>query len=99
MESIEIIITELIWDDWNTEPIARHTVVPDEVELSLTDEYAVFLKAKLGRVMVLGRAGERLISIVMNEQDTKGQFYVITARDMSKKERAFYRTQKGKYDE
>ncbi|MCA9962689.1 MAG: BrnT family toxin [Anaerolineales bacterium] len=99
MQSIEIVIIELLWDDWNIEHIARHDVVPDEVELSLTDEHAVFLKAKENRVMVLGRAGDRLISTVMNEQATKGQYYVITARDMSKKERAFYRAQKGKHDE
>lgn len=65
MQSIEIIITELVWNDWNIEHIAHHNVIPDEVELSLTDEHAVSLQAKRGRVMVLGRAGNRLISTVM----------------------------------
>lgn len=41
--------------------------------------------------MVLGRAETRLIATVLNEQEMNGVYYVITARDMSKKERAFYR--------
>jgi uncharacterized protein len=99
MEKKEVVITQLHWDDWNLAHIARHGVVPEEVEQSLKDEMALFLKARQGRVMVLGRAGARLIATVLNEQETEGLFYVITARDMSKKERAYYRTQKGFTDE
>jgi len=54
------------------------------------------IKARHGRIMVLGKAGSRLITTVLNEQGSEGVFYVITARDMAKKERAFYRTGKGK---
>ncbi|MCL4870624.1 MAG: BrnT family toxin [Anaerolineae bacterium] len=94
MEEIEIVITELIWDDWNVDHVARHNITIVEVEQPLRDKDAVFLKAKQGRVMVLGRAGARLITVVLNAQETDGEYYVITARDMSKKERAFYRAQK-----
>lgn len=94
MGPVAIIIRQLIWDDWNIGYISRHDVVPAEVELSLADKYAVFLRAKQGRVMVLGRAKKRLITTILNEQTTEGIFYVITARDMSKKERAYYRSLK-----
>jgi uncharacterized protein len=94
MEQIEVIITQLLWDEWNTDHIARHNVVPAEVETALSDLNAVFIKAKQSRVMVLGRADARLLAVVLNEQETTGVHYVITARDMSKKERAFYRTRK-----
>jgi uncharacterized DUF497 family protein len=93
MERIELIIVELIWDDWNTDHIARHALFPEQVEEALRDENAVFLKAKQGRVMALGRAGARLIASVLNAQETEGLYYVITARDMVKKERAYYRAQ------
>lgn len=99
MDDKEITITQLIWDDWNIEHIARHDVVPEEVERSLSDPDALFLKAKEGRVMVLGRTEKRLLTIVLNAQETNGVYYVITARDMSKKERALYRAQKETGDE
>lgn len=94
MNEIKIIITQLIWDDWNIDHIARHDVAPEEVELSFSDPDAIFLQAKQGRVMILGRANKRLITTVLNAQEIRGLYYVITARDMSKKERAFYRSRK-----
>jgi uncharacterized protein len=94
MDEIKITITQLIWDDWNIDHIARHDIVPEEVELSLNDPDAIFLQAKQGRVMILGRAKKRLIAAVLNAQEIRGLYYVITARDMSKKERAFYRSRK-----
>lgn len=69
MEPMALIIRQLIWDDWNVEHISRHNMVPAEVELSLADEHAVFLRAKQGRVMVLGRAKKRLITTILNEQN------------------------------
>lgn len=94
MEQIDVIITQLLWDEWNVNHIARHNVVPAEVQTALNDPDAVFIKAKQSRVMVLGRANTRLLAVILNEQETSGVYYVITARDMSKKERAFYRTRK-----
>lgn len=91
MEEVEIIITEIIWDEWNVAHISRHNITPDEVEQTLSNSNVVFLKAKQGRLMVLGRAGARLITTILNAQKMDGAFYVITARDMSKKERTFYR--------
>lgn len=99
MPEIKVIVTQLIWDDWNVTHIARHDVVPDAVEQSLSDPDALFLQAKQGRVMVLGRAGVRLLATVLNKQEGDGVYYVITARDMSKNERAFYRAQKERRDE
>ena len=94
MDPVAIVVRKIIWDDWNIEHTSRHNVVPNEVQDSLADEHAAYLIAKHGRVMVLGRAGKRLIATIMNEQAGKGIFYVITARDMSKKERTFYRSLK-----
>jgi uncharacterized DUF497 family protein len=93
MEEIDITISKLIWDDWNIEHIAHHEVTTEEVEASLADTNAIYLKAKRGRVMVLGRTGSRLVTTVMNQQKNPQEFYIITSRDMSKKERAYYREQ------
>ena len=94
MEPTAVVVQELIWDDWNVEHISRHELVPTEVELALSDKHAIYLKAKQGRVMVLGRAKKRLITTILNAQEEEGVFYVVTARDMSKKERAYYRALK-----
>lgn len=99
MQQIEVMITELLWDNWNSDHITKHQLTPADVELALTDKDAVFLRAKQERVMVLGRSNNRLLAIVLNQQVGTEQFYVITARDMSKKERAFYRAQKGSANE
>lgn len=96
MEPVTIVIRSLIWDDWNVEHISKHNVFPAEVELSLADENAVFLRAKRGRVMVLGRAKNKLITTILSAQADEGVFYVVTSRDMAKKERAFYRSLKEK---
>ena len=64
MEEVGVVVEELIWDDWNVDHIARHDVTPDVGERSLADEHAIFLRAKHGRIMVLWRAGERLITTV-----------------------------------
>ena len=94
MNNIELTIDTLIWDNWNVQHIARHTVLPEEVEEAATDTYAVFLQAKGGRVMMLGRVKSRLLSVILAKQGDSDNYYVITARDMSKKERTFYRIQK-----
>ncbi|MDA0245132.1 MAG: hypothetical protein OT477_17070 [Chloroflexi bacterium] len=93
MTNPKLIITHLIWDDWNVAHIARHDVLPEQVEESISDEHAVFLQPKQNRLMVLGRSGSRLIATILNAQETSGVYYVITARDMAKKERNLYRTQ------
>lgn len=99
MEQLEAIITQLLWDEWNIDHIARHNVVPAEVRTALSDPDAVFIKAKQVRVMILGRADTRLLATVLNEQEASGVYYVITARDMSKKERTFYRVRKESHHE
>ncbi len=43
--------------------------------------------------MFLGKTAQRMLAIVMNQQENPEEFYIITARDMSKKERAYYCTQ------
>lgn len=101
MQKIDgIIIETLIWDDWNINHIKeRHDVEPSEVEASLLDEYVIFYTAKYERIFVLGRSGNRLITSVLHAQLNDGEYYVVTARDMSKKERVLYRQMKGNNDD
>lgn len=79
-------IGQLIWDDWNVEHIKKHKVAMDEVEeVCKTAKKA--LKAYKGRLLVLGKTKKkRLLTVVLAPED-KGKYYVVTARDMSRKER------------
>jgi len=43
--------------------------------------------------MSLGRFGKRLITVVLQKQENS-IYYVVTARDMAKKERLIYRQEK-----
>jgi len=90
MNSVKVVA--LIWDDFNIAHIARHDVEVREVETALKGSKTKAMKAKNGRVLALGRAGKRLLTIVLaKEIDSK--FYVVTARDMSKSERRYYRSE------
>jgi len=63
-----VIVKKLVWDDWNTNHIRKHNIAPTEVEQSLQDPFAVFIKSHSGRAMSLGRSGKRLVATVLQKQ-------------------------------
>lgn len=84
-------IKVLVWDEWNVEHIARHKVNPSEVEKAIKDKERKVLQTYQGRLLILGRVERRLLTVILAPED-EGKYYVVTARDMSKKERKFYRS-------
>ena len=82
--------SDLIWDEYNQEHIVKHCVSIVEIEEVLQDPSAKEAEAHSGRFLKLGRSGKRLLTIVLTKEDEE-KFYVVTARDMSKNERRFYR--------
>lgn len=79
-------IEELIWDDWNREHIKKHKVKVEEIEEACSDPINSF-KSYQDRLIVLGRTKQnRLLTLVLMKKET-GIYYLITARDMSRKER------------
>lgn len=84
---VDITIQKLIWDEWNIEHIARHSVLPSEVEeicqVNSQTEYA-----QKGRMRITGLTKKgRLISTFLDPEEQNGVYYPVTARDASKKER------------
>lgn len=59
---MQIIIKQLVWDDWNQKHIKKHKVTIREIELSLKDPYLVYIIGHSSRVMSLGRSKKRLIT-------------------------------------
>lgn len=79
-------IEELIWDDWNVDHIKKHNVSVLEVQESCEKVIEGFESYK-NRLIILGKTkSDRLLTIVLIEQNKKS-YYVVTARDMSRKER------------
>lgn len=83
-----IIIEELIWDEWNIDHIAKHSVCIVEIEQACQNLLKVYVSHS-HRVIVIGETDmARLLSIVLAESlEFKNSYYVVTARDISSKER------------
>lgn len=80
-----IIITELIWDEWNLEHIKKHKVSQKEV-VDIAQNIITHKSAKQGRYLIIGRSGSRILTVIISKQG-KGIYYPVTARDAAKKER------------
>lgn len=86
-----LFVRRLIWDVWNVAHIARHNVIPEEVE-EACGSVPVVLKTYADRLLVVGpTAAGRMLSVVLDpEGRTNGVYYVVTARPASRKERRIY---------
>jgi len=79
-------IKELVWDDWNVEHIKKHEVSVIEVEETYYQPINSF-KSYQNRLIILGKTkNNRLLTLVLMKKN-KGVYYLVTARDMSRKER------------
>ena len=88
-------IERLIWDDWNVTHIARHNVVPEEVEEVCHSDF-LLLQGKQGRLLAISPISNgKMLTVVLNPQEEEGVYYPVTARPAAKKERSMYRAQKG----
>ena len=87
-------LPKLLWDEWNTKHIVNHGVTAYEVEKAVKDKNAIYLEGKVGRQLLLGRFKKRLLAVVVNKDEKTSKMYVVTARDMDKKERKTYRKEK-----
>lgn len=83
-------IKKLIWDEWNTIHIARHDVIPDEVE-EICQTNSQTEVANKGRIRITGLTKKgRVISAFLDPEPEVCIYYPVSARDASKKERKNY---------
>lgn len=81
-----IVIKELIWEEiGNLRHIRKHNVSRDEVE-EAGRNLIYHKRGKRELYLAIGRSGKRLITAIILWKKT-GKYYVVTARDSSKKER------------
>ena len=79
---------DLIWEKGNREHIKKHNLNPRQVEQVLSDKNKIEDKGHSGRLSIIGRCGKRLLAVFIVPEGKK--FYVVTARDASRKERQSY---------
>ncbi len=88
-------IRRLIWDPGNVAHIARHRVIPGEVEEVCYGE-PVVQAGKHGRLLAFGLTQSgRMLTVVLGSTETTHDYYVVTARPASRRERQIYRTERG----
>jgi uncharacterized DUF497 family protein len=78
-------ITSLVWDDFNREHIKKHNVTIREVEEAVENTGA-HNQGYSNRFILIGKSGKRILAVILSKHKS-GSFYVVTARDASKKER------------
>jgi uncharacterized DUF497 family protein len=87
-------VRRLRWTDWNVAHIARHSVLPEEVEqvchgdVWTTETYS-------GRLRVIGPTSRGRVLTVILAPEGRGVYFPVTARPASRKERQAYADQKG----
>lgn len=83
---MEIELSELQWDEFNVEHIAKHDVTAREVEETCSNKIYID-ETYGGRYLLVGRTNQdRMVSIVLVNVG-KNKYYALTARDSSRGER------------
>jgi uncharacterized DUF497 family protein len=90
-----VFIKKLIWDDFNTSHIARHNVTRQAVDEVCQGNF-IARQTYNNRLLITGPDSTgNLLSIVLGPEGDD-EYYPVTARPASKKERQAYRqTKKG----
>lgn len=89
-----MLIESFDWDEHNEMHIARHHVLPDEVE-QIFDRKYYWKKAKDGKYFSLGQTDSGRCLAVVCVLQFKGRVRIVTAREMDNKELRFYKKWRG----
>jgi len=90
-----ITIRKLLWDKHNIFHIARHNIIPEEVEEVCNNKPIVQRGIKKNRLILLGETNEEKLLNVVLENHGAGTYYVITAYDTSQEDTKLYKRLKG----
>lgn len=85
-------IEKISWDQETVDHISNHLVSPEEVEEVLFNDMSspLIMRGKEGKYLAYGKTdGGRFLLVVWAAKYRKTK--IITARDMSKKEKQFYK--------
>ena len=86
-----IYVDNFDWDNNNTEHISRHGVCDYEVEHVILYDKARYKQAGGGTYSALGTTEEGRYLMIIFAAKGGGSVRVVTARDMSEKEKRYYK--------
>lgn len=90
-----LFVRRLIWDTWNIAHIARHHVIPDEVE-EVCHGQPVTSQTYNSRIRVVGPTrNHRMLTVILAPTEEPGVYYPVTGRPADRKERRSYEQQRG----
>lgn len=94
---MSIIIKRLLWNEWNVKHIAKHAVIPEEVEEICSNSYSYSSDdARHGRFIITGITSKgRILAVIIEPTEQEDIYYPVSARDASRKERKAYQERKG----
>lgn len=78
-------IKTIVWDEWNKEHIKKHNVSVEEVE-EAGKRIIYHRETEKSRYLVVTRSGKRIITLIVRRLEST-EYFLVTARDASKKER------------
>ena len=81
-------VKELIWDEYNSSHISKHSISISEVEQVCSGK-VIAQPSYSNRISVIGKTKKRLMINIVLAKKNKGVYYTITARDTSRKERGW----------
>ncbi|MBP9702529.1 BrnT family toxin [Candidatus Woesebacteria bacterium] len=89
---MELELTSLIWDEFNITHITKHGVSVEEVEAACRNQLHV-LTSYNNRQMLFGVTNKSRYLTIILEKNYSNHYYVVTARDISRKERKYVHDQ------
>ena len=94
-----VVIKKLIWDEWNVTHIARHKVLPEEVEEVCRRTYIAY-ESYDGKFEIIGTTKQkRILLIVLDPEPVNGEHYVVTANTANRRDRKLFQEKGGEtYD-
>jgi len=90
-----IAVRKLIWDSWNISHIARHKVIPDEVEAVCHNEPLVLRGQQKNRLVIIGSTEEKVVLTIILESKGTGIYYPITAYASEDRDIMLYKRLRG----
>jgi uncharacterized DUF497 family protein len=91
----KLIIKRLLWDSLNTDHVADHDVMPDEVQAACKSK-PVVRKGHKNRLFLIGITKQgRLLTVILQPTAHEGVYRPITAYEASKTSARTYHEEKG----
>ena len=88
-------IRKLVWDSWNVSHIARHNVIPEEVEEVCHGSPLLLVGQQRKRLVLIGPTDEKRMVTAILQPQGRGKYYPITAYDASPGTISLYNRLKG----